>query len=195
MTSELSAGEITGLLREWSDGDPEALSRILPLVYEKLRKAASRQLKKEAAGNTIQTTALVHEVYIELVEGKKLTFVNRAQFFFFASRIMRHILIRQARSRLAVKRWGGQAKVTLEKREIAEGPSLNLSELLALDDALSRLEKLDPRQGRIVQLRYFAGLGEEEIAEMMGMSLRSVQRDWSTARLWLCRALGGKVER
>ena len=164
------------------------------MVYEKLKQVASRYLSNEAPGYTLQATSLVNETYLELLSCKRISFQNRQQFYLLAGRIMRHILVRHARRRLALKRGrGGLAARFDEKIEISGGYELDLSDLLDLDEALIHLEKLDPRQSQIVQLRFFAGMSDREITELMGISRRTVQREWYTAKLWLCRKLGGKL--
>ena len=191
-----SPGTITELLFEWTQGKPHALEKLVPLVYEKLKQVAGRYLSNESPGYTLQATALVNETYLELLSCKKMSFRNRQQFYLLAGRIMRHILVRHARRRLALKRGsGGPVAPFDEKIGISGGYELDLSDLLALDEALVQLEELDPRQSQIVQLRFFAGMSDREITELLGISRRTVQREWYTAKLWLCRMLGGKLER
>lgn len=183
--------EVTQLLNKWSNGDQQALEEVLPMVYGELRKVANYYFSKEANNHTLQATALVNEVYLQLVNGQKLEFQDREQFFYFAGQVMRHVLVGHARKRLAQKRGGGQAKISIdEKVDLAEGQSVALPELIALDNALTKLEKIDERQSRIIEMRFFAGRSTDEIAELMNISPRTVKREWATAKLWLSRELG-----
>jgi RNA polymerase sigma factor (TIGR02999 family) len=181
--------EVTRLLVAWSNGDAAALDRLLPLVYAELRRLARHYMSRERAGHTLQTTALINETYLRLVSQEDVRWENRAHFFGIAARLMRQALIEHARGRRAAKRGGGQYNLSLsEVDRVASRPDVNL---MALDEALSRLEALDPQKGRIVELRYFGGLGIEETAEVMGVSPATVKREWSMARAWLRCEIGG----
>jgi RNA polymerase sigma-70 factor (ECF subfamily) len=180
--------EVTQLLIAWGNGDKTALDRLMPLIYDELRRLARHYMTRERPGHTLQTTALVNEAYLRLVDQKGTRLENRAHFFGIAARIMRQILVEHARSRQAAKRGGGQYKLSLSRVDrITSAPDVNL---LALDEALGTLEALDPQKSRIVELRYFGGLGIEETAEVIGRSPATVKRDWSMARAWLRRELG-----
>jgi RNA polymerase sigma factor (TIGR02999 family) len=179
--------EITGLLRAWSSGDREALHQLTQHVYGELRAMARRYMKNERPGNTLQTTALVHEVYLRLVDETEVEWRERAQFFAVAAQIMRRILVDAARARKADKRGGMAQKVNLDETAIlstAPGRSI-----LALDEALTSFSQLAPRQAKVVELRYFGGLTEEEIVAALNISPRTVRRDWDFARAWLLREL------
>jgi len=182
----VSEHAITELLLQWRQGDANALDRLMPLVYEELRRVAERCMKREGPGHTLQTTALAHEAYLRLVQGASIDWENRAHFFGIAARLIRQILVDHARARAAGKRNGG-LRVTLDD-------ALNLAapgdvDLLGLDDALSGLSRMDEQQGRIVELRFFGGLSVEECAAVTGMSPRTIKREWATARAWLYREL------
>lgn len=187
MTS--SPGEITQLLKQLSHGDREAEARLVPLVYEQLRHLAIRYMRGERQDHTLQPTALVHEAYLKLIEQRRVSWESRAHFYCVAARLMRRILIDHARDVKAVKRGGGD-KVPLEDCLVysEERPG----ELLAIDEALSRLSDLAPRQGRVVELRFFGGCSEEEIAKILEVSVRTVKRDWRVARAWLFAELSKK---
>lgn len=177
------AGEVTALLDAWRGGDADALERLIPIVYEDLRRVASRQMRGENTGHTLQTTALVHEAYLRLTREHDRTWENRAHFFAVAAQIMRNLLVDHARTAARAKRGGGAAELSLD-----EAPELLSTEpeiLLALDDALRRLSDLDPRASRIVELRYFVGLSNSEVANVLGTSEKTVTRDWNTAKAWL----------
>jgi RNA polymerase sigma-70 factor, ECF subfamily len=182
------ATEVTELLLQWSQGDGEALERLLPLVYEECRRIASGQLRDERAGHTLNPTALVHELYLRLVDQRRATWQNRAQFFSVAARMMRRILVDHARARNAQKRDGARVCVTLAEAITSE-PGGDLVDLLALDEALDRLGSYDPDQRNLVELRFFAGLTVEETAHVLGRSPRTVKREWQLARAWLFREL------
>ena len=186
MTLPKSA-EITGLLRAWSGGDQAALDRLAAQVYEELRRVARHYMRNERAGNTLQTTALVNEVYFRLVDVKNVDWQQRAQFFAMSAQMMRRILVDAARARGSNKRGGGLVKVNVD--EIAVMSPKRDSCLVALDDALETFSTLAPRQAKIVELRYFGGLTEEEIAEVLKISPRTVRRDWEFAKSWLMREL------
>ncbi len=182
-------GEVTRLLLEWKGGDAAALDRLLPLVYAELRRIAARHLRHERPGHTLQPTALVHEAYLRLVSAPELEWQDRAHFFGVAARLMRQILVDHARARQRAKRGGEVRKVSLD-----EAPEARVTadvDLLALDEALGRLADLDPQQSRVVELRYFGGLTTEETAEVVGVSPATVKREWTLAKAWLRRELGG----
>ncbi len=183
--------DLTRLLRQWSDRD-DALERVLPLVYDQLRAAASHYLRSESEACTLHTTALVHEVYLKLANQPNARFEHKAQFFSLAGQMIRHILVQHARRRLAGKRGAGAVHIALDCLPEA-GPSrpIDAGELLALDDALERLAAIHPRQSRIVTLHFFAGMTFDEIAEVLDVSPSTVVRDWRVARCWLSHALSG----
>lgn len=174
---------VTQLLEELNGGDKAALDRLMPLVYDELHRLASRYLRKERPGHTLQATALVNEAYMRIVDQKNVSWQNRAHFFGIAAQLMRRILVDHARSRLYAKRGGGAFRLTLD--EALALPDQRDLDLVALDDALKALADLDPRQSRIVELRYFGGLTVEETAEVLGISPATVKRDWVWARTWL----------
>ena len=182
VTTPLQIG-VTELLADWSKGDPEALSKLMPLVYDELHKLARRHLRGERSDHTLQTTALVHEAYLKLVDQKDANWQNRAQFFAVAAQMMRRILVDYARRHLTSKRGGSFYKVTLDDRLTSSVK--DDAELLALDEALERLAALDPRQSRVVELRIFGGLTMEETAHAINISPRTARREWSMAKAWL----------
>ena len=178
-------GEVTRLLHAAQDGDQEALDRLVPLIYEDLRRLAHRQLDREGGGHTLQTTALIHEAYLKLAgPGGAQAASNRAHFMAIAARAMRQVLVDYARRRKAAKRGGGVIYATLG--DAAEPVDASADDLLALSDAL---DQLDPRQRQVIECRFFGGMEEKEIAEALGVSERTVRRDWVKARAWLHRAL------
>jgi RNA polymerase sigma-70 factor (ECF subfamily) len=178
-----SSGEITGLLTKLKAGDRQAESELVPLIYGELRRLARGYMRRERPDHTLQATALVHEVYLRLMEEHPVDWQSRAHFFAVAAQLMRRILVDHARAHNAAKRGGDAPKVFLEENLIlSEAKS---GDMLSLDEALARLAKLDPRQGRIVELRFFGGLSVEETAEVLGISARTVKREWSVARAWL----------
>ena len=186
--------DVTGLLVAWSDGDSAALDALLPVVYGELRRQARRALRREAAGHTLQPTALVHEAYLKLVDQRPNRLQGRAQFFGVAARCMRQVLVDAARTRRAAKRGGGARPITLGDAEglavaPATGGEMVGDDVLALDAALTRLAELDPDQARVVELRYFAGLTLEDTAATLGISAATVSREWTVARRWLRREL------
>jgi RNA polymerase sigma factor (TIGR02999 family) len=191
-------GEVTRLLASWSGGDDEALARMVPMVYEDLRRMARRHLQREREGHTLQGTALVHEVYLRLAEKGPMPWASRAHFFCWASTMMRHILVDHARSRQAAKRGGGVEVLSLDALHEDRGTLPGVSahavddgpDLIAIDQALRKLEQLDPQQGRVVELRYFCGLSVAETASALDISPATVKREWVTARAWLLRELG-----
>lgn len=180
--------EITTLLKAWGGGDQAALERLAERVYGELRVLARRYMKNEASGNTLQTTALVHEVYIRMVDNTKVEWRERAQFFAMASQMMRRILVDAARARKSHKRGGPAAKVNFDETAVLS-PKPDRA-ILALDEALAAFSQVAPRQARVVELRYFGGLKEDEIVSVMNISPRTVRRDWDFARAWLLRELG-----
>jgi len=182
-----SREEVTGLLRAWSDGDQAALDKLMPLVYAELHRLAKRHMGREHVGRTLQTSALVNEAYLRLVDAHGVRWQNRAHFFAVSAQIMRRILVDFARSRQNLKRGGGALQVTLDEGLIVSPDSG--ADLLALDEALKKLAILNPRQSKVVELRYFGGLKEEEAAEALNVSSRTVRHDWSLARAWLYREL------
>jgi RNA polymerase sigma factor (TIGR02999 family) len=178
---------VTQLLIEWSGGNREALDRLLPRVYDELHRLAVARLRGERPDHTLQPTALVHEAYLRLIDQRRADWRNRAQFFGVAAAMMRRILVNHARDRAALKRGGAVEKVTLS--EAVEWAGAKDLDVLGLDDALGRLAALDPRKGQIVDLKFFAGLNTEEIAEVLQVSASTVERDWRFARAWLYDAL------
>jgi RNA polymerase sigma-70 factor (ECF subfamily) len=183
-----SPKDVTKLLAEWSKGDSAALEALMPLVYSELRRLASQYLSREKQSHTLSPTALVHEAYLRLVN-QKVTWQNRAHFFGVAASMMRRILVDHARSHLYAKRGGGALTLTLD--EAIATPRQREVDLLALDDALDSLAKLDERQSRMVELRFFGGLTIEETSEVMGVSAPTVKREWASARAWLYREISG----
>jgi RNA polymerase sigma factor (TIGR02999 family) len=180
--------EVTKLLRAWSGGDHAALDRLAERVYGELRLMARRYMKNERQDHTLQTTALVHEVYLRLVDVSKVEWRQRAQFFAMAAQMMRRILVDAARARSSRKRGSRAVKVNFEETAVlAQEPDRSM---IALDEALAAFSQIAARQAKVVELRYFGGLTEEEIAEVLGISPRSVRRDWEFARVWLARELG-----
>jgi len=184
---EPSLQPVSDLLAKWQAGDEEALRALVPAVYRELRRLAHRYLQKERPGHTLQSTALVHEAYLRLMKQGGGKFENRAHFFAICAQLMRQILVEYARNRQAAKRDGGH-RLTLDD---TVGLVKSRVELVALDDALKGLARLDPQQCRIVELRFFAGLSIEETAEVMGLSAATVKRHWSTARVWLHHEMSG----
>jgi RNA polymerase sigma factor (TIGR02999 family) len=179
--------EVTGLLKAWSGGDQAALEQLTGHVYDELRRIARRYMRNERAGNTLQTTALVNEVYLRMVDVKNVDWQQRAQFFAIAAQMMRRILVDAARARGSHKRGGGAIKVNVDEAPVLS-PERD-SSLVALDEALEEFSKLAPRQAKVVELRYFGGLSEEETAEALKISTRTVRRDWDFAKKWLMREL------
>jgi RNA polymerase sigma factor (TIGR02999 family) len=184
-----STTEITGILFRWSQGDEHALDSLTPLVYRDLRRIAARLLRSERAGHTLQPTALVNEAYLKLAGQAKVRWQNRTHFFAVAARAMRHILVDHARGHQAAKRGGGVTVVPLEE-ELILGPERSV-DLLALDQALERLSSIDPRKARVVEMRFFAELNNDQIAEVLQISPNTVMRDWNMARAWLRREIKG----
>ena len=182
-----SSGEVTNLLRAWSGGDPAALDRLAERVYSELRRMAHRYMKNERQANTLQSAGLVHEVYLRLVDVRRVDWRERAQFYAMAAQMMRRILVDAARARAAKKRGGSAAKVNIDDGAVLS-PEPDQS-ILALHEALTTFSRLAPRQARVVELRYFGGLTEEEIVAALDISPRTVRRDWSFAKAWLAREL------
>ena len=183
---------ITELLAGYGRGDKEALDRLMPIVYDELRRQAARYLRREQAGHTLQTTALIHEAYVRLVDQRNVQWQNRAHFFGIAAQLMRRILVDHARTKKRVKRGGSGVRVSLGEANVAaRGEDLDV---VALDEALNRLARIDEQQSRVVELRFFSGLTVEETAEAMGISPATVKRDWSMAKAWLHRELSGDTE-
>jgi RNA polymerase sigma-70 factor (ECF subfamily) len=176
------AGEVTLLLKAMQSGDPTASEKLLPLVYEELHRLAKSYMRRERGDHTLQPTALINETYLRLI-GDTTNFQNRAHFIGFAAHVMRHVLVDHARAHKAGMRGGNLRRVELE-----EGVAISKErsgEILVLDEALNELEKVSPRQAKVVELRYFAGLSVEEIASMLEIGPRSVEREWASARVWL----------
>jgi RNA polymerase sigma factor (TIGR02999 family) len=180
---------VTRLLHDWGKGDQQALEELLPLVYNELRRLAHNFLFRERPEHTLQTTALVHEAYLKLIDQRDARWQNRAHFFAIAAQAMRRILIDSARRHTALKRGGAGEKLALD--EAAHVSLESNHDLLALDEALGALAEIDPQQSRVVELRYFGGLTIEEAAEVMNLSPATVKRDWAMARAWLYEALAG----
>jgi RNA polymerase sigma factor (TIGR02999 family) len=185
---DAASNQVTSLLRKWRDGDQAALDALMPLVYDELRHVAHNYLRRERFGHTLQSTAVVHEAYLRLVEGAA-QFQNRKHFFAVASQLMREILVDYARKHRALKRDGGY-KLTLD--EAIKLPAKDV-DLVDLDDALKELSRMDARQGRIVELRFFGGLSIDETAEVLSLSPATVERSWASARAWLYRQMSGNA--
>ncbi len=184
----ISSPDVTGLLIEWQQGDSVALDKLTSLVYDELRRIAHRYMQQERDGHTLQTTALVHEAYARLVGGQKIEWQNRAHFFGVVAQVMRHVLIDHARRRNYAKHGGDIQQVPLE--DATAMSEERAAELIALDEALDELAKLDPRKSRIVELRYFGGLSLEETASVLDVSVMTVRRDWRAAKAWLYKQVG-----
>ena len=185
----MSPQDITRLLADWGKGDRTALDRLLPLVHAELRKIARRQISQERPGHTLQATALINEAYLKLIGQEEFEWHNRAHFFAVCAQIMRHILIDHARAHAREKRGGGAIRVSLEDANVAEMAGEKAEQLIALEDALRFLERVDPQKGRIVELRYFGGLSIEETAEILNISPRTVRREWQRSKAWLYRMI------
>lgn len=182
-----SSHDVTELLRAWSDGDIGARDRLMPLIYQELRRCAAAQLRRERHNATLQPTALVHEAYLRLVDQGRAVWRNRAQFLAVASQVMRRLLVDRERARRTAKRAAGWARVTLDDA-VAATPPPDV-DVLDLDDALTRLAAFDARKSQIAELRFFGGLSLEETGEALGVSLATVERDWQAARAWLFKTL------
>jgi RNA polymerase sigma-70 factor, ECF subfamily len=183
-----SGGEVSGLLQAWTAGDKGALDRLTPVVYDELRRLARGYLRRERAGHSLQTTALVNEAYVRLVDYKRMRWQNRAHFFAVSAELMRRILVEHAR-RHNLKRGGGVQHVSLEAAAQVGGG--RAADLVALDDAMKALDRLDHRKAQVVEMRFFGGLSVEETAEVLKVSAITVMRDWNTAKAWLYRELAG----
>lgn len=183
--------EITQLLAEWREGNQEALDELYPLVYDELHRLARRYMSRERKGHTLQTTALINEAYVRLVDQRSVQWANRSHFFAISAQIMRRILIDHARRHAYAKRGGGARQVSLD--ETATVVDNDLSEFLRLDEALKSLAELDPRRSQVVELKYFGGLNNDEIAGVLKISKNTVIRDWNMARAWLYGQLTGSA--
>lgn len=193
MTSSTPApNEVTQLLIDCSKGSQDAFKQLFPLVYEELRRLAHRYMTQERPGHTLQTTAVVHEAYLRLIDQKHVQWQNRAHFFAIASQMMRRILITHAQSHAYAKRGGGALKVSLDEAAVLSQE--RASELIALDEALKGLTAIDPRRSQVVELRFFGGLSNEEIAEVLNISTNTVTRDWNVAKAWLYREMSKEQE-
>jgi len=186
-----SKNEVTQLLLAWCDGDQNAMEELTPLVYAELHRLAERYMRRERAGHPLQTTALVNEAFVRLIDLRRVRWQNRAHFFGVAAQLMRHILVDFARARLRAERGGYKLQVSLDKAAVA--PKERSADFIALDEALKSLAEIDPRRSRMVELRFFGGLSVEETAEALKVSPRTVQREWGLARDWLyCELSKGK---
>jgi RNA polymerase sigma-70 factor, ECF subfamily len=179
--------EVTQLLVDWGNGNQAALDRLMPLVYTELRQLAHRYMRRERPGHTMQTTALIHEAYLRLVDQNQVRWQHQAHFFGIAARLMRQILIEHARSHTRVKRGGGVGTISLDEAAVVS--QMRAMELLALDDALERLATIDPRKSQVVELRFFGGLSVEEAAQVLNIAPNTVLRDWRMAKAWLRREI------
>lgn len=186
-----SPKEVTQLLLDWSNGNQAALDRLTPLVYEELHRLAHQHMSRERRDHTLQTSALVNEAYLRLIDQRNVHWQNRSHFFSIASRLMRRILVDHARAHTPAKRGGGALQVSLD--EAAFVSQERASELVALDDALTSLAAIDQRKCQVVELRFFGGMSVEETATALGVSPITIKRDWSTAKAWLHRAIGRGV--
>jgi RNA polymerase sigma factor (TIGR02999 family) len=186
-----SPGEVTQLLVDWGNGNKAALDRLTPLVHEELHRLAHRHMRRERPNHTLQTSALVNEAYVRLVDQRNLHWKNRAHFFSIASRLMRRILVDLARAHYRGKRSGTALQVSLDEAAIVSRE--RAAELVALDEALTRLAAIDVRKSKVVELRFFGGMSVEEAAEALGVSPITVKRDWSTAKAWLYRELANEL--
>ena len=180
--------DVSTLLRAWSDGDQKALDKLAPIVYDELRRLARHYLSRERIGHSLQATALVNEAYLRLVDYKRMRWENRAHFFAVSAQLMRRILVDHAR-RHNLKRGGGVQHLALEDRAVVGGG--RAENMVVLDDAMQALARIDPRKAHVVELRFFGGLSVEETAQVLKVSPVTVMRDWSTARAWLYREMGG----
>jgi RNA polymerase sigma factor (TIGR02999 family) len=181
--TETQTHGLTQLLIDWSNGDQSAFDKLMPLIDEELRRLAHRYMSRERAGHTLQTTALVNEAFVRLVNRKNVNWQNRAHFFGLAAQLMRTILVDHARSHACAKRGGGAFKLELDHALVVS--QKKAAEVIALNDALNELVRLDPQQSRIVELRFFGGLTVEETAEVLHLSPATIKREWSTAKAWL----------
>ena len=183
--------DVTTLLRAWGEGDGSALDRLAPMVYDELHSIAHRQMLREKEGQTLQTTALVNEAYLRLVDVKNVTWQDRAHFYAVSAQMMRRILVDAARARLREKRGGGVQRLSLD--EVLDEQAPRDRELVAIDDALQELARMDERKSRVIELRFFGGLSVEETAAVLKISPQSVMRDWKLAKAWMALQLGGKA--
>ena len=190
MAQKPAQHEITQLLAEWREGNQSALDDLYPLVYDELHRLARRYMSRERKGHTLQTTALINEAYVRLVDQKNVPWANRSHFFAISAQIMRRILIDHARRHQYAKRGGGARQVSLDEAATVVMPDQS-GELLRLDEALKSLAEMDPRRSQVVELRYFGGLNNEEIAGVLRISENTVTRDWNMARAWLYQQLTG----
>ena len=188
MDDDVSQGDVTAILRAWSEGDRQALDRLTPIIYDELRRLARRYVRQERPGHSLQATALVNEAYMRLVDYKRMQWLDRAHFFAVSAQLMRRILVDHAR-RHNLKRGAAVTHVSLD--DAASMPGEAPSDLLALDDAMTALAQLDPRKARVVEMRFFGGLSVEETAAVLSVSEVTVMRDWSSAKAWLYRELTG----
>src|SRR5690349_6283437 len=188
MRSDLDTKELSRLLRAWSDGDQSALNALTPIVYDELRRLAHHYMERERPGHTLQTSALVNDAYMRLADYKRMQWQDRAHFFAVSAQVMRRILVDHARSH-NINRGRGLQHVTLDEVAIVAGD--RTGDFVALDEALDELARLDPRKVQIIEMRFFGGLSAEETAEVLKVSPATVRRDWSIAKLWLYRELGG----
>lgn len=179
--------DVTRLLEAWSDGKPEAIDELMPLVYEELKRMAKKYMNSQPSGHTLQTTALIHEAYLKLADQREKRWQNRTHFFAVAAQAMRHILVDHARSHQTQKRGGKTQLISLEDAAVISNERAD--EIVALDESLNNLFALDERKGRVVELRYFGGLSVEETAEILSISQETVMRDWRFAKTWLLREL------
>ena len=186
--------EVTQLLHEWSQGDRAALDKLIPIVYDELRRQAANYMRRERAGQSLQTTALVHEAYLRLVDQRAVEWQNRNHFFAIAAHLMRRVLVDHARQHQAVKRGGAELKLQPLDDAEATGEGEDI-DLVALDEALERLALLDEQQSRVVELRFFSGLSVEETAEVLKVSTRTVKREWRSAKAWLRAELARGAQR
>ena len=191
MESEAPSDDVSAILRAWSDGDQQALDRLTPIVYDELRRLARRYMRRERPGHSLQTSALVNEAYMRLVDYKRMQWQNRAHFFAVSAQLMRRILVDHARRR-NLKRGGGVPHVSLDDAATVTDDAA--TDLVALDDAMNTLARLDPRKVRVVEMRFFGGLSVEETAEVLKVSPITVMRDWSSAKAWLYRELTGGTD-
>lgn len=186
----MADADVTNLLIDWSRGDQSALDRLIPVVYDELHRLAARCMSQEGPGHTLQSTAVVHEAYLKLIDQQRVQWQNRAQFFAVAAQMIRRILVDHARAANAHKRGGAARKLSLDEN-IGVMKSRDL-DLVALDDAMAALAQFDPQQSRVIELRFFAGLTIEETAEALGVSPATVKRDWITAKAWLFNELNAR---
>jgi|SRR5579883_1911624 len=185
--------EITALLHAWQGGDRDALDRLMPVVYDELRRAAQAYMRRERTNHTLQASALVNEVYLRLVDITNVRWQDRAHFFAIAASMMRRILLDAARARSARKRGGGDLRVTFEEDRLDAEASRQAASLIEIDQAIDTLSKVDPRKAKVVELRFFGGLSVDEMAQVLGISPQSVKRDWKLARAWLLKELSGAM--